>query len=51
MFTLTSACGRNFDIVDEYVYDMNPNGYICCSSCRSVIESREAWADLALADL
>lgn len=51
MMILHSACGRSFDVVDEHTYDMNPNGYICCSSCRSVIESREAWADLALADL
>ena len=51
MMTLMSACGRNFDIVDEYVYDSNPHGYVCCADCRTVIESREAWAFLALSDL
>lgn len=44
MFILTSACGRTFDIVDEHTYALNPHGSICCPSCRSIIESREAWA-------
>lgn len=51
MIILTSACGRTFDIVDEHTYALNPHGSICCPSCRTIIESREAWADLALADL
>lgn len=43
MFTLSSACGAAFDVVDEHTYDMNPHGFVCCSSCLTIIEARKAW--------
>ena len=48
---IKSACGRNTTSIDIFDLEMNPHGYICCGECRTIIEAREAWADLAMSDL
>jgi len=51
MFIQSSACGRTTASVDQFDLYLSPHGFICCPSCRTIFEAREAWADLALADL
>lgn len=40
---LMSACGATGSLVDFEDVDLNPDGVICCSNCRSIIACREAW--------
>lgn len=48
---INSACGRITSSIDIFDLELNPHGYICCGECRTIIESREAWAHLAMSDL
>lgn len=48
---IASACGRITTSIDIFDLELNPHGVECCPSCRTIIESREAWADLAMSDL
>ena len=48
---INSACGRITSSIDIFDLELNPHGIICCPECRTIIESREAWADLAMSDL
>ena len=48
---IDSACGRKRSTIDIFDLELNPYGFICCPECRTIIESREAWADLAMSDL
>lgn len=42
---IESACGRKVSSIDIFDLDLNPFGFECCSECRVIIESREAWMD------
>jgi hypothetical protein len=48
---ISSACGRVQTSIDIFDLDLNPYGVMCCNECRTIIESREAWEDLAMSDL
>jgi hypothetical protein len=37
--------------IDIFDLELNPHGIICCPECQTIIESREAWADLTMSDL
>lgn len=40
---IKSACGRKETLVDPEDVPLNPHGVECCSECKTIIASREAW--------
>lgn len=41
--TLKSACGKSSTKVDLFDANLNPDGFICCDNCESIIDSRSVW--------
>lgn len=42
---ISSVCGSVHTTIDWRDADLNPHGVICCDACRSIIATRESWAE------
>ncbi len=40
---IKSVCGAESTTIDQYDYDLNPHGVICCDNCQSILMCRKAW--------
>jgi hypothetical protein len=40
---IKSVCGAVSTTIDQYDYDLNPHGVICCDNCQSIMMCRKAW--------
>ena len=40
---IKSVCGAVSTTIDQYDYDLNPHGVICCDNCQSIVLCRKDW--------